>query len=72
MADKKNMVGGKYHVPLSFSSNGVNRSDGVNKSDSINKSNGDWKKNNERLDFNKVSTGGTALTKDLRSLENIW
>ena len=42
------------------------------KSDGGNKSNGDWKKKNERLDFNKESTGGTALTRDLQSLENIW
>jgi hypothetical protein len=28
----------------------------------VNKSNGDWKKTNERLDFNEVLTGGTALT----------
>jgi hypothetical protein len=26
---KKNMVGGKYHDPLSFLSNGVNKSDDV-------------------------------------------
>jgi hypothetical protein len=44
MADEKNMVGGKYHDPSSFLSNGVDKSDGVNKSDSFNKSNGDWKK----------------------------
>jgi hypothetical protein len=65
MADKKNMFREKDHEPSSFSSNGVNKSDGVNKTNSINKSNGDWKKKNERLDFNEASTGGTALTRDL-------
>jgi hypothetical protein len=40
--DEKNMVGGKYHDPSSFLSNGVNKIKGVNKSDVVYKSNGDW------------------------------